>query len=150
MLKFQTEINDTLVFARNYLSSCRVYMFPYHIVNIYFPVTPMRRYVSQDGFDSDQCGQTTETACKTLTPVLEQLHAMNSFVSPDLMDQVKDVWRKVYEKFQSIFDQVEEWRNGPVVHPLPTPPPVVTAGLWDTRYVFLEKYSDFMYINLKD
>ena len=120
------------------------------IVNIYFPVTPVRRYVSENGIDSDQCGQTAETACESMTPLTEQLNTLNSFVSPDLLDQVKDVWRKVYDKFQSIFDPMEEWRNGPVVHPLPTPPPVVTTGLWDTRYVFLENYSDFMYINLKD
>ena len=111
------------------------------LVSIYFSVPPIRRYVSQDGFDSDQCGQTTETACKTLTPLLEQLHAMNSFVSPDLLGQVKDVWRNVFDQFQSIFDQEEGWENvPPLAHLLSTPPAVVTTN---TRYV-LEDYSDLI------
>ena len=61
----------------------------------------MRRYVSENGIDSDQCGQTFEAACKTMTPVLEQIHTLNSFVSPDLLDQVEAVWTRVSDQFQS-------------------------------------------------
>ena len=70
----------------------------------------MKKYVSEYGFDSDQCGPTTETACKTVNHVLEQLHTMNSFINQDLLDQVKDVWRTVFEPFQSIHDQAD-WHH---------------------------------------
>ena len=85
----------------------------------------MKKYVSEYGFDSDQCGPTTETACKTVYHVLEQLHAMNSFINQDLLDQVKDVWRTVFEPFQSIDDKVDwyyyflppfPWQNTYVFH----------------------------------
>ena len=84
----------------------------------------MRRYVSEDGFDSDQCGQKPETACKTMTPVLQQLHTLNSFVNQNLLDQVEDVWRNILDEFQSIFDQAEEeWENvSPPVRTISTPP----------------------------
>ena len=80
----------------------------------------MRRYVSENGIDSDQCGQTAETACKTLTPVLEQMHAMKSFVSPDLLDKVENVWKWTLEKLKSSTDL------GTLLSQLlqvPTPPP---------------------------
>ena len=93
----------------------------------------MRRYVSQDAFDSDQCGQTAETACKTVNPVLEQLHTMNSFVNKDLLDQVEDVWRKVLDKFQSILDQWEEWEYVPRPRqPFSTPSSEI-ANRWRTQ-----------------
>ena len=94
----------------------------------------MRRYVFQDGFDSDQCGQTVETACKTMNPILEQLHTMHSFVSQDLLDQVEDVWRNVLDEFQS-------WEN--VVPAEPTFSTSIPTVPWDTRYVF-ENDSDLM------
>ena len=136
------EHDEQLTGDRNY-SLCVNYFLG--VVNIYFSVPPVRRYVSQDGFDTDQCGQTTESACKTMTPILEQLHTLNSFVSPDLLDQVEDIWRDVFDQFQSIFDQVEEWRNGPPPPPvqtLSTTSTIIKTEPWITRYVFLENYPD--------
>ena len=73
----------------------------------------MRRYVFQDGIDSDQCGQTAETACKTVNPMLGQLHTLHPFVNQNLLNPVEDVWKKVLDQFQSIFDQMEKWEYMP-------------------------------------
>ena len=78
------------------------FLSPFYFSRFYeyfFSVPPLRRYLSENGIDSDQCGQTAETACKTLTPVLDQIHTLESFVSPDILDQVKDVWRDVFDQF---------------------------------------------------
>ena len=97
----------------------------------------MRRYVSKDGFDSDQCGQNATNACKTIPHIIKQLHTVNSFVSQDLVDQIEDVWRKVLDEFQSIFEQMEGRKDEPdPVQPFSTPPPVVTMEQWQTRYIF--------------
>ena len=77
----------------------------------------MRRYISEKGIDSDQCGQSAKTACKTLTPVLEELHTLNSVVSPDLLDQVEDVWRQTLKKLQGPIDPETLFSQ---MFPLPT------------------------------
>ena len=59
----------------------------------------MRRYISENGTDSDQCGQTAKTACKTVTPLLEQSHRDNPFVDPDLLQQVQNVWGQILNQF---------------------------------------------------
>ena len=67
----------------------------------------MKKHVSEDGYDSDQCGPTSETACQTVNRVLEELHTMNLFINQELLDQVKDVWGRVFEPFQRIHDQMD-------------------------------------------
>ena len=71
----------------------------------------MRQYISENGTDSNQCGQTAETACKTMTPLLKQSHRDNSFVNPDLLDQLENVWDQLLNQFRAAFNYTERLLN---------------------------------------
>ena len=67
----------------------------------------MKHYISENGTDFDQCGQSVETACKTLTPLLKQLDTLHPFVNQNLLNQVEDVWKQVLDQFQSAINYIQ-------------------------------------------
>ena len=52
------------------------------------------RYVSDSGTDTDGCGQTDETACQTMRPVLTELSAQQTLVPAEIIARIDKVWKK--------------------------------------------------------
>ena len=61
-----------------------------------FPAT-ITRYVSESGADTDGCGETAETPCLTMHPVLAQLLAQQPVVPPDLRSNITEVWNRAID-----------------------------------------------------
>ena len=100
----------------------------------------MRRYISENGTDSNQCGQTVETACKTMTPVLEQSHTGNSFVDPDLLDKVDNVWAQVFNQIWIIVNDTDNLI--PISYPSPTLMPENIQFCTEERTVNYKFFDD--------
>ena len=109
----------------------------------------MRRYISENGTDSDQCGQTAKTACKTMTNLLEQSHRNNPFVDPDLLDQVENVWDPIFNQFWSAFVDIERFLSMNSTMSPDIYPQVCTEEQM-VNYTFYYTFSDGLCNLIKD
>ena len=57
-------------------------------------VPAITRYVSETGADTDGCGETVETPCRTMHPVFAQLLAQPLLIPLNLSRRVAEVWNK--------------------------------------------------------
>ena len=64
----------------------------------------MKWYISENGIDSDQCGRSAMSPCRTLDSVVGKFHTITTIVNPDLVAQVEDVWRQAAGQYQNSFD----------------------------------------------
>ena len=54
-------------------------------------------FVSESGADTDGCGKTAETPCRTMSPVLAQLSTEQVLIPPDPVVKLDEVWyRMIY------------------------------------------------------
>ena len=60
----------------------------------------MKWYISENGTNSEQCGRSAESPCRTISPVVRQFDTITTFASIDMLDQVADVWIKASEQLQ--------------------------------------------------
>ena len=93
-------------------------------IKFHITVQPVRQYVSENGTDSDQCGQSPESPCRTVTPVIRQLGTITPLATLDLLGQVKDVWTGASKQFQNASDYFDEYHyyGMPVLREFPTLP----------------------------
>ena len=84
------------------------------------------------GTNSDQCGQKAETACKTVAPILKQIRTL-TFVSPDLLEQVEEVWRQLRQKLHSPPD-LRPFDLSSNRSLLPTSPPLQTTTHYPVNF----------------
>ena len=65
------------------------------------------RFVSESGVDTDGCGETAVTACRTMHPVFTQLLAQQAIVPPELRVRIDKVWNRAIDDLASLLSKQE-------------------------------------------
>ena len=65
------------------------------------------RFISESGVDTDGCGESAETPCRTMHPVFAQLLVEEKGAPPDLMRRIEEVWNKAIDEVAFLLSKQE-------------------------------------------
>ena len=76
-----------------------------------FSVYVFTRYITESGVDTDGCGESAETACRTMSPLLTQLllQPKDKYIIHDPEVKLDEIWNKMI--YPMIYPNLSNWQG---------------------------------------